>query len=498
MDKATQAEARIKQVCDSLGVTEGGRLWLDVALDPFKDLVQRPIGYPDRNMAPSVVQTVHDSIDISAPAGFTGNWDCNIFLDSLWKTAGLRLTAMTLPGIAGGWNSIGQEVTTHNRGGLVVRAAPSGNALNINTTQNNLCLPYVTDVFANDTSARILAIGMEVHNTTSELHKQGSVIVYRVADDFAEYPITPFTNSAGSTFNSITYPGIELVDPPQTASIAIDLPGSLQWDAAKGVYVVPIFAQEDNPAQDLRNLIPIERTAAGDYLPEISTNTNIVYMNPNTSQNAKVPITLSGAYFVGLSLESTLTVNLTYYIEQFPSIDSAMKRLAGPSCPEDFEAIELYTKVSRQLPTGVMVNDNFLGAFVSGVSRLIQGAMPYIPRIANFLGGAANALQMFPARAEPINSMISNRNPPTQRPSTTTTTTEIIRQIPQPKPLYTKNNQQIVPYNNRPNPGTTMVKTTTTNNRRTRNQLIKNQRDKSFNRLDKYMKASNAGNKYIK
>jgi len=38
MDKAAKAEQRIKNVCNKLGVTEGGRQWLDVALDPFKDI----------------------------------------------------------------------------------------------------------------------------------------------------------------------------------------------------------------------------------------------------------------------------------------------------------------------------------------------------------------------------------------------------------------------------------------------------------------------------
>jgi len=77
MDKASRAEARIKSVCDRLGITEGGRKWMDTALDPFKDIIQKPIGFPDRIMSNSVVQTVHDSVSINAPG--IVNWDCNIF-----------------------------------------------------------------------------------------------------------------------------------------------------------------------------------------------------------------------------------------------------------------------------------------------------------------------------------------------------------------------------------------------------------------------------------
>lgn len=127
MDKAAQAEHRIKNVCDALGITSGGRLWMDVALDPFKDIAQKPQGYPDKNMAPSVIQTVHDYVEITAPSSSgSGNWDCNIFLDSLWKTTTLHETDKTIPSEPIMFNSVGQNPAGYNRGGLVVRAGPAG------------------------------------------------------------------------------------------------------------------------------------------------------------------------------------------------------------------------------------------------------------------------------------------------------------------------------------------------------------------------------------
>ena len=137
------------------------------------------------------------------------------------------------------------------------------------------------------------------------------------------------------------------------------------------------------------------------------------------TNNAIVPITLSGAYLTGLSGETTLTVNLTYYIEQFPSIISQLKRLSAPSCPEDFAAIELYTKVARKLPTGVEVNDNFLGAFVSGVSRIMQQVAPRIPAIINGVGSFFNALDM--NKSHPTITEVTQ--PRNQRATTATTST---------------------------------------------------------------------------
>lgn len=495
MDKAAKAEKSIKHSCQQLGITDGGRLWLDTALDPFKDLVQKPIGYPDRNMAPSVVQTVHDSIDVSAPPGVTGNWDANIFLDALWRKTPLYTSQLTISNVRSCYNSLLQGTTPYTRGGLCVRAGASGTTLSLATTQNQFGLSYVTDVFADDTSSRIIGIGLEIHNTTSDLHKQGSLITYRVCDDPAKYPITATTGVTGGSLVQIPYEGIELVQPPDTAARAIDLPGSLQWDAAKGAYIVPVFTSEDNSSKDLRPLIPIDidHTLNSFLVPKIIATANTVSFDSTIQDNATVPITLSGAFLTGLSLESTLTINLTYYIEQFPSVDSQLKRVAGPSCVEDFPAIELYTKVARQMPTGVEVNDNFLGAFVSGVSRLVSMAVPHIPKILNFASGVANAITpLMPVQEQTLQVTPVNR----------------VREIV-PSRSFTRPSQELTVYQPQRTPALarqpssqpiTIVTQQPMNQRRpnqTNKSRVRNRRNKDYDRLEKYIQAGKAGNRYI-
>lgn len=494
MDKAAQAEHRIKNVCDALGITSGGRLWMDVALDPFKDIAQKPQGYPDKNMAPSVIQTVHDYVEITAPSSSgSGNWDCNIFLDSLWKTTTLHETDKTIPSEPIMFNSVGQNPAGYNRGGLVVRAGPAGLPLTYTTTQNALCLPYVTDVFDNGTSARIIAIGLEIHNTTASLHKQGSIITYRVSDDPGQYVVSA-TRDAATPTTSCSYRAIEVVSPPEDASHAIDLPGSLQWDAEKGAYIVPLFNNDSNPAIDLDPLVPIDVASNPTQMLVPIINGGPTTCFALGTNNAIVPITLSGAYLTGLSAETTLTVNLTYYIEQFPSIISQLKRLSAPSCPEDFAAIELYTKVARKLPTGVEVNDNFLGAFVSGVSRIMQQVAPRIPAIINGVGSFFNALDM--NKSHP--SITEVTQPRNQRATTATTSTNQRSNDALSAIVPIVNNAVNTLVSRGPsNQRITNVAPKTVARRRPRKQTVKNQRDKGFSRLDTYIQASNAGNRRV-
>jgi hypothetical protein len=517
MDKAAKAENRIKNVCDSLGITHGGRLWLDTALDPFKDIVQKPIGYPDRIMTPSVVQTIHDSVTIKAPG--SDNWDCNIFLDHVWKKTQLYQTLYTI-GTAKclGFNQAGQGVQPRIRGGMIVRKATSGSSLGIDTTDNNSCLGYQTDVFDNDTSARIIGIGLEVHNTTAEIQKQGAVCCYRVSDLPDKTVTTPFVDFT-TVKNSIPSPSLELVDPPYLLGQAMDLPGSIQWDAEKGVYIVPTFIDEENKPDDLRpmTIVNVDTESTYPWVPLIVTDSNTVSFKGDTNldscENTQIPISLSGAFFTGLSPQTTLVANLTYYVEQFPSFGSPMHRISSPSCPEDFAALELYSKVARVMPTGVEVNDNFLGSFVQGlanVMRTVARVAPTVARVARGIGTASNVVSSIVGGLnEDLDTGIrlgASRDVVVPHNSTNHDRTIVVHQPPRnsPKPETTQiiNTNRNNNNNNVPNRSLVVYEPRNENRRNNNNNgprgiTVKNKRDKNYNRLDRYIKAGNAGNRYI-
>lgn len=499
MERAAKAERKIKNICDSLGITPGGREWMDVALDPFKDIQQRPIGYPDANMARSCVQVVHETVTVVVPASAgTGDWDCNIFLDQVWLQTLIRDTDVVANGSL--FRADTQAVIDYARGGLVVRSGPANSTLNILTTHPTQSIGLISDVFLNDTSARIIAIGLEVHNTTNKLNVQGAVITYRVNDSPEMTMATPIGNITAA-WNSATLECASLVDPPQTATEAMDLPGSLQWEAEKGVYVVPPFIDEENPAQDQRQMVCKSRSSTGKaYINAITAAAPNASWSSPRAWNATVPIALSGAYFTGLSNSTELTVNLTYYVEQFPSIGSSLKRLAGPSCPEDVKARELYTLCSREMPTGVEVNDNFLGAFVSGLSTVMQTVARYAPQVIETVRGGMAVYDAFnnptrnnPGIARQLTSLVPNTRDNALPSNVNNINVQRGGELVIREEKKVDNSRAVVPYISHP-----------TNNplrgvpRGGRGgKAARNKRDPGYNRMKKYMKASEAGNRWV-
>jgi len=102
----------------------------------------------------------------------------------------------------------------------------------------------------------------------------------------------------------------------------------------------------------------------------------------------------SGAYFTGLSLQSTLTVTGNFYIERFPSqLETDLVILAKPSPGFDARALELYSHALSGLPPGVMVKENGLGDwFMDTVGKVAGFAAPILKSIPLPMTQAAGAL----------------------------------------------------------------------------------------------------------
>lgn len=388
MEKAVKAEGSMRQSLRALGVSDSGRRWIETVLDPFKDLPLKPRGYPDRVMNNSVVQTIHANQTISgAGLGHAGQWDCNIFLDPLYTKTNLLNTTVNA---YNGFERNSQN-TSSQRGGLRIRSATAGTVLDYQTDESALSMGLATDVFEDDTSARVIGIGFEVHNKTNELHKQGSLISYRV-DDECKMTVGTAFEDVNTACIPMSMNVVKLVEPPATATEAIDLPGSVEWNAIDGAYVVPRMNKESNEPADLEVLGVLQTDfTTGDQAFNILETVGTAKVIKTEQQNLVIPYSTSGVFLTGLSPETELTINLTYYIEQFPSFGSPMHRIAEPSCSEDLNAIRLYTILVKQLPSAVKVNDNFTAAFVSGLASMMRTVAKAAPTVMKVASGISSA-----------------------------------------------------------------------------------------------------------
>jgi len=407
MSDVSRSERVLNAIGSRIGLTECGRDWLIAACDPYHDKPLNICGYPDVNEAASVTQVVKLSAQISAPAGVSTNWDCH-FHQLPW-----------LAGVTSGGPTQLKAVQDNTTFLAIQNDAPSGSAWSglivdsvtagsptfyyANTT---ITTPFATQLFPYLTGEyRVIAMGFEVINTTSELNVQGLVTTYRYPmqdlDSASTIPALALNQGSGPSSNTIGFPSVlNTTAPPSTAGQALLLADSRQWKAKDGCYVVSTLNSDEIPTgpnnvmlklamnqQDpiaLAGFQAITSPAASTPInipPTTPTNSIAFLLSPNTDLTK---FNHSGAYFQGLSNSTTLQVNVIYIVERFPTfLETDLVVLAKHSCRYDAAALELYSEVIRQMPVGVPQKMNGLGEWfsdaVSAASDFISPVLSAIP-----------------------------------------------------------------------------------------------------------------------
>lgn len=408
---AAKSEISLSKTCQKLGITKEGKQWLDLALDPFKDLNMPTSGFPDSVEVPSVVETIHDSFVVAAPTSSAGGkWDANIWVDQLFTSVPMYQTerGMTSQDVYG---RAGQSLAG-TRGGVQVRSGLSN--VSLDQSQSEFGLSLKSDILPN-AETRVIGIGLEIHNTTAELQRQGAIICYRCPSVTLDEGVATLIEHKDANTACIpsSVPSLLLTEPPLTASEAIDMPGSLQWEAKDGAYIVPVLNEPTNTPSEPIAMMPIAESIGNNdfykYIPQLLSmgTAKLIYLS---SANMRLPFSVSGCFLSGLSPETTLQVNLTYYVEVFPNKQNILRRIAQPSPPTDAAAMALYGKIIETLPVGCQVSDNFLGAFIAGVSRIAGAASQYLPQIGRVLQAGYQVAQGAFGVAQAVQNMADNRS----------------------------------------------------------------------------------------
>jgi hypothetical protein len=417
MQRSTR-KATLNSLVSSGALSPEGKSWLIEALDPYHDEQITLTGYPDNNVSGSVIQCVKQTMSFGVPPTVaSGNWDCHITMfNSELKNAGAGQN----------WDSN----IFSNPGALSLKASPSiftyapegvyaySGTAGVQLYGGNDASAYrsgglfVTDGSTNtylEGNCRVIAKGFEVINTTADIYKQGTVSVYRQPTPAPLSKVTtgytnatslesecdsdcsrdkkrkslkgedegvgalPTTLGFASTYN--------IQQPPKDLASLMLLAGSQQFKAADGVYVVATMNTLDNPAKQL------EAAVCAAWTDSIGVGNNgVAVVKPAVSNFSATstalapsgcvhisPFNMCGAYFTGLSQQTTLTVNAIWYVERFPTpIESDLVVLASPSPGFDPVALEIYQRALAHLPVGVMQGENPIGEWFNAVLKAVK------------------------------------------------------------------------------------------------------------------------------
>lgn len=325
--------------------------------------------------------------------GPTANWDCHIiqwpWLDVLGMTTSSTRT-----------NNVIQISTTpviSGIGGTQAYPVAAGTPLSLSlagSQTNTLGPPY------SQGSGRLIGIGVEVINTTAEIYKQGLVTVYRMPQPRQEAATYYGEDPTGGTLQSWSAQPMRL--PPLTVGDALLYPGSRQWKASEGAYIVPSFVGSANEPKPVNYITPIMVGGATLTDPNeddvcLALNNQPVWYtapqgyvtivgNIGYSPATKIyPIHMSGCVFSGLSAQSTLQCNTTFYYESFPSVAEDILVLAKPSATFDPVALSILSRCLNTLPVGVPAGMNEEGDWFAS---LVDTIAEWAPKIGGLMGDA--------------------------------------------------------------------------------------------------------------
>ncbi len=415
-NRITRGERLLDEITKAGIVTESGRAWLRTACDPCCDDIPESLdGWPDLESAPSVTRCIKQTTSFSSPYA-SGTWDANFVL---WPF----LNSMAFDQASRSGNTLtptGNAALYFSAGGLCAYCT--------NTTGSDLTITggpslqmTLPDTYSKG-SSRVVGLGFEIVNTTSDLYRQGQVTVWR----------QPNTNSNASKFSGCVYnsAGTALTMnaefapipcPPLNNATATLIPGSKTWHAEKGNYSVCPFVGLDNPPALVNYVQPMLWAAPNDdttfniplafpAVPTTSANTQAVgipvWATSAIAGGARArpvktyPIHMPGAYYQGLSHETTLSVTLVVYVETFPTVsENDILVLAKPSAELDTVALQIASHVFKVLPIAVWADENVFGDWftkvISGVSDFLVAPLgaihPALGAAAVATGGLARA-----------------------------------------------------------------------------------------------------------
>jgi len=413
----------LDKMISAKSITAPGANFIRKALDPFHDFEVRLDGIPDENTSRVVIQEVTLSQTISVPTGITGNWDAHIFtlpeLATLNTAVGANLLGTGTITLSGN-----QPASGLFPAGLVnVMCVPSGGITTptgASYGSNSVSLPFDFSAYFSG-QKRLIALAFEVHDTSAELYKQGTITVYRLPQTKDISNIAPFGGLTGSSSSQLA---VLSRLPPSNLASALLLTGSRQWEMKDGAYVVAVqdvknnmltgsvFASHVFTAGDPTNSgesVLWQPPNYGTTTVAITAPTGTAYWNPQPFEIKPVPFHTAGCYCTGLNNNSTFTVTARAIFESAPTPDNTqLVVLAQPSPDYDPVALELYKAAASKLPVGVPVGENASGDFWDKVLSAIESAAPMVGGLFGPIGGALGGLA---GKAASIGKTMRNKEP---------------------------------------------------------------------------------------
>lgn len=347
--------------------------------DPYHDKNLRLSGYPDGLSVTSTLRRQAGQTTISCPFPLTAglSWDFLVFTTPMhYKTPMQRRQSQ---GVANGL--FGSSI-------MRLMVGPVNVLYRLYDKDGNMTNWQVTplgDDLDNQSMGptRTVALAYELHNTTAEIYKSGSLTSYRnnVECDRVDLMMN-------SQVMDIPISLTRLLTLSPTLERVQMLPNCRTWEASDGVYSVSL-PTPDNPycSSSFQNICIYNGLEIEDDIWCFSTDretTMPCWSKLSTTGTLSSKIT---------NVHQTFTLDYRQVLEIAPIIGSPLLAYATTSPARNPVFLELYEKIFNSLECAVPVHYNSAGEWFRRISRLVKEHLPTVISILPpSYRGPANAL----------------------------------------------------------------------------------------------------------
>lgn len=377
---------------------------ISLVVDPYHDYNLQTSGWPDGRPQFSCVQRFTGKTTISCPFNLeTGEtWSFMI------HTTGLHYNCKLKPvSIIRGKVSVNQTDALVSHGPIdIIYTHYTGSGSSINVVRQALgpASPSLTGRQLDRT--RFVSMGFELHNTTPELYKGGSVTCFRSnaseTNFNGSFSLIPLTGAASFS----NYSSYSLGDIPITDNAMSSIANVRTWEAAEGAYCVAL------PPADNRFGQPVDNNVLGtEYFDFASEILHTGYATPNFDQTGVAAdnfISASKLNNVGLlsskykNADQTFTLDYRMILETETIGGSPLIAFTMPPPQRDKTFLALYAEMLSRIPVAVPVDQNDMGEWFR---KIIKIANTVLPLIAPVLPGPAKAIAL---AATPALGIVNN------------------------------------------------------------------------------------------
>lgn len=377
-------------------ISKAGMAAYLAAVDPFHD---KPIdgleGHPDSETTASVVRCINYSNTVTSLEAGGAIVICTY---PILNSINLRTVARRNSIV----DSVFDGVSTNSTiGPLVIyrftAAQVAAGAMNLTGASSPVFDVFtLPDGYFKDGPMRMIGMGLEVHDVTAVIDKQGTLTLAQIPQAVGEREsITVRAQTVGVT--PYVQTNVEVVPMsrfPNTLAGAMLYPTTRQWEAKEGCYTVIPFTGQDNYFSECEYRTPWVDASSnisddgpynlnnsgkliGAWAAGSPSGDNFVFL-----PSSLPPVHSKVVYLTGLSAASTYTINARMFVEVAPNAASGLVTLAKPSARFDPVALALISAAMKKLPVGVDVGANPLGEWFWDT---LQAALPFIGGIGSVL-----------------------------------------------------------------------------------------------------------------